>query len=733
MTELIPAPSEWNFRLSHDAATLKTKLSSSHHRLLSIKTYLDGKSRIYSGVSIKDEGLGGGWDDRITPPNLTNKLGKKFRLTALDCFEEKRQTLCTAAWIENKPQIKWNWDCDLTVNKLNQRLEKDDGKLTSIRVYKTTLGGKLTTPALRYCAIWIKDDDVEWGWIPDAVEDSISDTLDANSARLISIDNLDNENWLDDNEHFCAVWYKQVIGPGWFWNIGLDKSELPNEPSKFCSWPLDVSYCSKNRYVSLMEQFPKQNDPNLANLMTMGGSAGAIFRDDLWEEMTWNVNEQNFVSEQVDIESGFMFSAAEGGWSWFSGNLPNLSPPNILGLPLSLAASQAYNFVSSWGGVSNGPKIGVFPLKAVASGGKHQFLLSQVVITQASFSTPPALPIKWPVFLGIQGPVEIIKLTNGKHWGTLAAQVVNGTSKKLDITNIKVKLKDQNNVTVHKAYFTKKMRIDMDVLGNWLDHPLDGPVSNSDAPLPKFYDGFEVPRSFTKGTLKVQANVKFREGKLECYGDQRTLTVERAPITVMDRLPVDVPVINGKSDPSYRWFWGSGMGGTQFNVHSYPEERYYYDVGLKGPDGNTFKDANKMSENDNYHCWGRPVLSMSSGEVIFTSNDFEDNFGNVHNDNSIGANTVVIRNDTLNCYHVYVHLKQHSIIVTSGDPISPGDKLGLVGNSGGTSEPHLHVGISGRDSEGFLRSLPMTFQKVKNGAGKTVSGVLATDDFYNPI
>jgi hypothetical protein len=86
----------------------------------------------------------------ITPQNLTNKLGKEFRLTALDCFEDKRQTFCTAAWIENKSQIKWNWDCDLTVSKLNQRLEKDDGKLTNIRAYRTTLGGKLTTPALRY-------------------------------------------------------------------------------------------------------------------------------------------------------------------------------------------------------------------------------------------------------------------------------------------------------------------------------------------------------------------------------------------------------------------------------------------------------------------------------------------------------------------------------------------------------------------------------------------------------
>ena len=60
-----------------------------------------------------------------------------------------------------------------------------------------------------------------------------------------------------------------------------------------------------------------------------------------------------------------------------------------------------------------------------------------------------------------------------------------------------------------------------------------------------------------------------------------------------------------------------------------------------------------------------------------------------------------------------------------------GDLIGRCGNAGGTSEPHLHVGISRRDSEGFLRSLPMTLSKIKNGSGQAVSGVPADNDFYS--
>ena len=134
--------------------------------------------------------------------------------------------------------------------------------------------------------------------------------------------------------------------------------------------------------------------------------------------------------------------------------------------------------------------------------------------------------------------MEIVKLTNGKSWCTVAAQLVNGTGQKLDVTHASVRFRDQNGMTLHKANFTNKMRIDQDVLGAGLDPVLDGPVSNSDAPLPKCYDGFEVPGTLEKGTVKILATVKFKSGKLDCYGDSRTLKVKRAPVTKSPACPM---------------------------------------------------------------------------------------------------------------------------------------------------------------------------------------------------
>lgn len=728
MSELISPPSSWKFCLHLTAADLHAQLGN--HRLLSVKSFLDGKKRLYSAVTVRDEGMGGSWKGRIGPVDLKSTLSQKFRLTALDCFEESKKTFCAAAWVENPTSKQWNWGINLTASQLDDLLEKDGGKLISIRAYKTTLGGTLTIPRLRYCAIWVEDDGVEWGWIPDATAESISDTLDAKFARVISIDNLDNTVWLDDNDHYCAVWYKNVTGQVWFWNFGLNKSDLPKEPPKACSWGLDVSYCSKDLFASVTEQYPKPDDPDLANLMTFGGSGEGTFQIQTGQNILWKLDQQNLVPENVQMESVFMFSMAEGGWSWWSGNFTNPGGQTVFGMPLSLDASQSYNSAMLWV-ISNNPKIGLFQIKAITTSGKHQYLLSQVPITHTGFPTPSLLPIKWPIFLGIQGPVEAVKLTNRKNWVTVAGQVVNGTGKILDITHVSVKLKDQNNVTVHKANFTDKMLVDVDVLGIPVVPGITGSVIASDAPLPKFYDGFEVPRTFKSGKLKVQANVKFYESKLDCYGDLRTLDVEFAPVTVMTRLPHEVPVIDGIPNSAFRWFWGNGIGGTDFSSHSVPEQRYFYDVVVLDSNNLSFKDGNLNDQNDNYYCWEQPVLAMVSGEVLFVANDFEDHFGNVPNPNSDGANMVVIYNDALDCYQAYVHFKQGSIVVLAGDSVSAGDVLGLIGNSGASSQPHLHVGISRRDANGFLRCLPMTFQNIKDGANNLVSGVPIDGESYS--
>lgn len=60
----------------------------------------------------------------------------------------------------------------------------------------------------------------------------------------------------------------------------------------------------------------------------------------------------------------------------------------------------------------------------------------------------------------------------------------------------------------------------------------------------------------------------------------------------------------------------------------------------------------------------------------------------------------------INCseafYVILAHLKQHSVEVSEGDTVQTGQLLGRTGNSGNTSEPHLHIHAQ-KDSGGETR------------------------------
>jgi murein DD-endopeptidase MepM/ murein hydrolase activator NlpD len=59
---------------------------------------------------------------------------------------------------------------------------------------------------------------------------------------------------------------------------------------------------------------------------------------------------------------------------------------------------------------------------------------------------------------------------------------------------------------------------------------------------------------------------------------------------------------------------------------------------------------------------------------------------------------------------MYDHMGPHSITAHVGDHVKTGDKLGLLGNSGNTTGPHLHFQISDRPSTLDTTSLPFVFE-----------------------
>jgi murein DD-endopeptidase MepM/ murein hydrolase activator NlpD len=91
-----------------------------------------------------------------------------------------------------------------------------------------------------------------------------------------------------------------------------------------------------------------------------------------------------------------------------------------------------------------------------------------------------------------------------------------------------------------------------------------------------------------------------------------------------------------------------------------------------------------------YASYGAPVTSPCGGVVIAAEGALPDMPPGKPDDEHFRGNYVVVR-----CGGGIVklgHLQQRSIRVGVGASVRTGETIGSIGNSGGSSEPHLHIG-----------------------------------------
>src|SRR5262249_6635739 len=86
---------------------------------------------------------------------------------------------------------------------------------------------------------------------------------------------------------------------------------------------------------------------------------------------------------------------------------------------------------------------------------------------------------------------------------------------------------------------------------------------------------------------------------------------------------------------------------------------------------------------------GREVLAPADGVVTDVIDGVRDNVPRSMNPLSVLGNAVFIQHGKHEV-SVLAHFKQGSIKVKAGDAVKRGQMLGLCGNSGNSSEPHIH-------------------------------------------
>ncbi|WP_373019281.1 M23 family metallopeptidase [Thiomicrorhabdus sp.] len=158
--------------------------------------------------------------------------------------------------------------------------------------------------------------------------------------------------------------------------------------------------------------------------------------------------------------------------------------------------------------------------------------------------------------------------------------------------------------------------------------------------------------------------------------------------------PVKLAFPLGKG--SYSILQGGSNGMTN-PFHAMSEDgKYAIDIIEIGKLGN--RATNFLPESlAQYHIFGNAVYSPCSGKVISAVDGLPDNMPTKVDREHTAGNHIVIK-----CKNIKVllaHLKKGSVKIETGKSVKEGQRIGEVGNSGNSDEPHLHIQANRLDDQ----------------------------------
>jgi hypothetical protein len=143
--------------------------------------------------------------------------------------------------------------------------------------------------------------------------------------------------------------------------------------------------------------------------------------------------------------------------------------------------------------------------------------------------------------------------------------------------------------------------------------------------------------------------------------------------------------------------------------HDVPNQKFAYDFLGVDEQGKTRKGEGHT--NEDHFAFGREILAPADGTVTDVISGVRDNVPGSMNPYSALGNAVFIQHRE-NEVSVLAHLKLGSIKVKVGDKVKVGHLIGLCGNSGNSSEPHLHYHLQNTPVIQDATGIKCYFQKV---------------------
>jgi murein DD-endopeptidase MepM/ murein hydrolase activator NlpD len=236
----------------------------------------------------------------------------------------------------------------------------------------------------------------------------------------------------------------------------------------------------------------------------------------------------------------------------------------------------------------------------------------------------------------------------------------------------------------------------------------------------------------------VQHNLSFKVGEYpeELSVGAATATVSKAPIVIS-------PPLRGSE-----WLAGNGPGNSSGHRRALIPtgggariaQRFAIDFVQLFPDGRSF--AGDQKENKSYRCYGAEALAVADAVVVATKDGIPENIPGPTSRavpitlETVGGNYVIMDLGG-GRFAFYAHLQPGTLRVKTGDKVRRGQVVGLVGNSGNSTEPHLHFHISDGNSplgsEGVPYAFPLFEVQGKGWGWKPSSPAAPTEKRQNEI
>lgn len=155
-------------------------------------------------------------------------------------------------------------------------------------------------------------------------------------------------------------------------------------------------------------------------------------------------------------------------------------------------------------------------------------------------------------------------------------------------------------------------------------------------------------------------------------------------------------------------YWGGRNIGRNYHVTA-PDQAYAYDF-VVARNAKTFNGP--KDRNTSYFCWGEPVLAPAAGTVTTVVDGLADNVPGTMDATQPAGNHVVIEHGPGE-YSLIAHLRSRSIAVMARQKVKAGERIGICGNSGNSSEPHVHYHLQTTASFGGAAvGLPAKFRDI---------------------